>query len=342
MDNPKLRGKPLLVGGLPEQRGVVAACSYEARAFGIRSAMPMRTALNRCPEAIVVQPRFDRYREVSKKVMDIFRSLTDLVEPLSLDEAFLDVTDLVEAGTAVAEVAQTLKARIREEVGLTISVGAAISKSVAKIASDLNKPDGLVVVKPGAEMEFLAPLPVRKLGGIGPKTEQRLREKGVETLADLAGRSDHWLRKEFGKRGMEIAALSRGQDNSPVTTERIAKSLSAETTFPKDVEDPKALAEAASILSERVGRRLRRAGAMGRTVTLKLRLSDFTTLTRSTTLAAAVDDGAAIQEVCQRLLEKELAPERRFRLLGVGVSGFVTLAQLPLFDTEQVSTSPNR
>ena len=331
MDHPEMRSKPVLVGGNPQERGVVAACSYEARAYGIHSAMPMRTALNLYPQAIVVPPRFDRYRQVSQQVMAIFGSITPLVQPLSLDEAYLDVTEAVVTGVAPVDVARALRERVRREVGLTISVGVATSKSVAKIASEFGKPDGLVAVEPGQEQEFLAPLPVKSLPGIGPRTEQRLLQEGIATLGDLARQTERWSQRLFGIRGPEMLAMSRGEDHRLVTTERVAKSISAETTFAQDIWDPEMMTAQIARLCQRVAQRLRSSGVKGRTVTVKLRLADFTTFTRATTLASPVNDAAAIQQVAQHLLDKEQRPGRRFRLLGVGVSGFSEAAQLPLF-----------
>ena len=338
-DRSELRGKPVLVGGRPEQRGVVAACSYEARSFGIHSAMPMRTALGRCPTAIVVPPRFERYGEVSRQVMEILRSVTPLVQPVSIDEAYLDVTQAVAGGAAPMEVARRLKERVRTEVGLTISLGVAESKSVAKIASDMGKPDGLTVVEPGTQRSFLAPLPVRKLSGIGPRTEERLLAKGVRTLGELAAQSDQWLETEFGKRGPEMGLLSRGLDDRPVSVQRVAKSISAEVTLARDVRDREMLAQVLARLSRRVSERLERAGSRGRTVTVKLRLSDFTTFTRSVTLPAPTSDAEVVREVAQRVLEHELSQRgERFRLLGVGVSNFVEEEQLSLFAGEDEAT----
>ena len=339
MDNPELKGKPVLVGGLPEDRGVVAACSYEAREFGVHSAMPMRTAIRLCPSAIIVRPRFGRYREASALVMDIFRSITPILEPMSLDEAYLDVTELIESGAQLSGVARYIKARVRTEVGLTVSVGAGASKSVAKIASDMGKPDGLVVIEPGTERESLSPLPVRKLAGIGPKTEQVLLRNGVETLGDLASMSNEWLKKLLGKRGPELGSLCRGVDNHPVTVERTAKSISAEETFSEDIGDRKRLLEETGKICERVARRLEHAGVQGKTVTLKLRLADFTTFTRSKTLAAPVEKPETIIEVSRQLLEHELQPGRLFRLIGVGVSNFLQEDRLPLFDIREESSA---
>ena len=338
MDAPALRGRPVLVGGRPEGRGVVAACSYEARAFGIHSAMPMRTARRLCPSAVVVSPRFDRYHQVSRQVMDIFRSITPVVEPLSIDEAYLDITEVVAAGTAPAEVGRALKERVRQEVGLAISVGGATSKAVAKIASDVSKPDGLILVEPGTEGAFLAPMPVRRLSGIGPRTEQRLAEVGIHTLGELAGQSEERLEATFGKRGRELRAMSCGEDPRPLTTERVVKSVSAEETFPQDVGEWEDLSQKVARLSRRVARRLEEAGTGGRTITLKLRISDFTTFTRSMTLAAPTHDASVIQGVAQRLLERELTAGRQFRLLGIGVSSLATWGQLELFDQGKLTS----
>jgi len=331
-DNPQLRGKPVVVGGRPEWRGVVAACSYEARTFGIHSAMPMRTALKRCPSAILVTPRFDCYHQVSVEVMDIFRSVTSLVEPISLDEAFLDITNAMAKGSPPIGVARYIKQRVKNDVGLAISVGIASCKSVAKIASDLSKPDGLIMVEPGTEAEFLAPLPVRMLWGIGLRTEERLVKNGLETLGTLALQPDDWLEREFGKRGPEMKRWSLGQDTRAVKTTRVAKSVGAELTFPQDINEPKALKSELLILSAKVAQRMMVAGIRGRTVTLKLRLSDFTTLTRNTTLTGSVQQVTEVNEIAQRMLMRELYQRCGFRLVGVSVSNFVSTYQLSLFD----------
>ncbi len=332
LDDPHLRGKPVLVGGRPEDRGVVATASYEARRYGVHSAMPMRVAVRRCPQGIIVRPRFDRYKEVSRQVMAIFHDLTDLVEPLSLDEAYLDITGVVTAGAsfpgrAPLLVAIDLKYRVKAETGLTLSVGAATSKSVAKIASDLQKPDGLVVVPPGEEREFLSPLPVEKVWGIGPKTAARLHQEGIETIGQLANQTLDWFIQRFGKRAASVQQKALGQDTDPVRTERATKSVSAETTFASDLSDPERLYEELSRLSTNVARHLERQGLWGKTVTVKLRLADFTTLTRQVTLPAPTGSHNEIREMAWRLLSVEahgraplLAPGRAFRLLGVGVS----------------------
>ena len=345
-DQPELRGKPVLVGGSPRARGVVAAASYESRVYGCRSAMPMRTAVRLCPHAEIVRPRFSRYREVSEQIMDIFRSVSPLVEPLSLDEAFIDISQRVESGETPAEVARWIKRRVREETGLTISCGAGTSKSIAKIASDRDKPDGLTIVPPGTEAAFLAPLPISELWGIGPKTAQRLREAGVESVGDLAQRPLPWLIDRFGARGEWFHELARGIDPREVSTTRETKSISSETTFAEDIGDYDKLAETARGQARDVSRRLRRAELRARTVQIKLRLSDFTTFTRQRTLAGASDDVDEITSAALALLREQCRPSRRFRLIGVGVSNLEAaqdaVAQLSLFDsaTRPAATPP--
>ena len=333
LDNPELRGKPVLVGGRPEGRGVVATASYEAREFGIHSAMPMRSAVRLCPHGIIVSPRFERYREFSRMVMEIFHSLTDLVEPLSMDEAYLDITAQVDTGHAPLAVALDLKIRVNEETGLILSVGVATSKSVAKIASDLNKPDGLVVVAPGEDRDFLAPLSVAKLWGIGPKTVQRLNGEGIHTIGDLASQTDGWFKARFGLRALNVQDKALGRDREQVHTERETKSVSAENTFATDLADTGKLQEELTRLAARVARHLEGKDLLGKTVTVKARLADFTTFTRQTTLGSFTQSEATISDTAWRLLSVELTPGRSFRLLGVGVSGFGQTEdlQLPLF-----------
>ena len=321
-DNPGLRGKPVVVGGSPEGRGVVASASYEVRRFGVRSAMPMWTALQRCPEVIRVPPRFDRYGEVSRRVMEIFRAITPLVEPLSLDEAYLDVTQSVTPERSPARIAVELKRRVRSELLLTISVGVGVSKSVAKIASDMDKPDGLTVVVPGSEREFLAPLPIESLWGIGPKTAERLHSQGIRSIGDLAAKPEDWFVTRFGRTGPSVRALALGQDDRPVVVERERKSVSAETTLSHDTDDPELLLELVSRLSQRVGSYLERDDIQGKTVKVKLRLADFTTFTRQTTLAYSVRSSDQVATAATELVRAEMEPGRLFRLVGVGVSGF--------------------
>jgi DNA polymerase-4 len=343
LDNPDLRGTPVLVGGRPEDRGVVATASYEARVFGVHSAMPMRSAVRRCPQGIIVRPRFGRYREMSGKIMEIFHGVTGLVEPLSLDEAYLDVTDEVELGKPPLAVALDLKQRVHEETGLTVSVGVATSKSVAKIASDLNKPDGLVVVPPGDEAGFLAPLAVGKLWGIGPKTAERLRREGIETIGQLAAQPLDWFARRFGQRAASVRAKAQGEDREPVHTQRETKSVSAESTFAADLGEPERLHAELARLAGNVARHLERNGLQGKTVTLKARLADFTTFTRQVTLAAPTAAEQVILDQTRRLLALELAPGRTFRLLGVGVSNFEgepEQLQLKLFQNVEARDNP--
>ena len=329
LDAPELRGKQVVVGGSAAGRGVVASASYEARKFGVRSAMPMRTAQRLCPQAIRVGARFDRYREISQQVMSMFRDLTPLVEPLSLDEAYLDVTAVVAANHQPAEIAAGLRRRVKVELGLIISIGVATSKSVAKIASDMDKPDGLTVVAPGEERAFLAPLPIGNLWGVGPKTAERLIAEGIETIGDIARQDEDWLRERFGKQGAHMQRLALGQDDSPVVVRRETKSVSAETTFPRDTGDAEMLQEVVNRLSQRVAQQLRRKELQGRTVKLKLRLSDFTTFTRQRTLPHAVQSADDLSQSAGDLLRAEIHGRRRFRLVGVGVSGFEQSAARP-------------
>jgi DNA polymerase-4 len=286
----------------------------------------MATAVRQCPEGIIVRPRFDRYREMSVKVMGIFRDVTEVIQPVSLDEAYLDVTEAASDRSPIA-IAIDIKERVAAETGLTVSVGLGSGKTVAKIASDLQKPDGLVVVPHGQEADFLAPLAVGKLVGVGPKSAARLHDEGVDTIGQLAEMPEAWFARHFGKRGASIRDRARGIDHDPVQTSREAKSISAETTFAEDLpgnsdEERAELLAIVERLSGRVARSLAGKGLLGRTVTVKMRLSDFTTFTRQTTLPSPTDDEAAVVSTAWMLLERELAPDRAFRLLGVGVSGF--------------------
>jgi len=346
LDNPDLVGKPIMVGGRPEGRGVVATASYEARQFGVHSAMPMRTAVHRCPQGIIVPPRFTRYREKSGEVMGIFRDLTPLVEPLSLDEAYLDITAVVEAGEKPLAVALDLKRRIFEETGLIVSVGVGTCKTVAKIGSDLDKPDGLVVVQPGDEAAFLAPLAVGKLWGIGPKTAERLNREGIETIGQLAEQPLEWFAKMFGKRATSVRDKAMGKDDESVHTESSAKSISSETTFASDVGDEAELRDVVERKAVGVAHQLDRKGLKARTVKLKLRLADFTTFTRQYTLPYHTNSEEPIKEAAWALLAGELEPGRTFRLLGVGMANFgddsdlgdQEVHQLSLFADEDADT----
>ncbi len=324
LDRPELRGRPVVVGGPPEARGVVAAASYEARRFGVRSAMPMAQALRLCPEAVRVPPRFDRYGEVSRQVMAIFRDMTPLVEPLSLDEAFLDVTEQAESFGGAAALARQLKAEVKRTTGLTVSVGAGSNKTVAKIASDMRKPDGLVGVPPGQEAAFLEPLPVRALWGIGPRTEEALAAAGIRTVGELARADPVQLERHFGSRGPFFQQLAQGRDDRPVVTEQERKSVGSETTFVRDLPDgPELRAQLGRIAAE-VAERLAHEGVRARTVILKLRYADFRTITRQTSRPDATDSADEIRRTAEALLSKVALAGDRFRLLGIHCSHLTT------------------
>lgn len=334
--DPNLAGRPVLVGGTGP-RGVVAAASYEARRFGIHSAMPMARARRLCPEAVVLPPRFDAYGEASTAVMDILRSFTPLVEPLALDEAFLDLSGARRLfGTAV-EVGTTIRARVRSETGLTASVGVGTTKLMAKLASEEAKPDGLLAVEPGTELAFLHPLPVRRLWGVGPKTLARLQRFGVSTVGDLAGLPLETLVGALGQAaGAGLHALAWNRDERRVEPDRETKSIGQEETFPRDVHEVEPLRQEARRMAERVGGRLRDKGLAGRTVTIKVRYHDFRTITRSATVPEPVSASLDIARLALGLLERvELGGG--VRLLGVSVRNLIAAPAhqeaLPLGDT---------
>ena len=329
-DDPALRGKPVIVGGHPT-RGVVLAASYEVRPFGVRSAMPMSRALKQAPHAIVVAPRPAAYAEASEQVFAIFEAVTPLVEPLSLDEAFLDVTGSQALFGAPAVIAAALRERIAREVRLPASAGIAEVKFAAKIASDLAKPNGQREVPKEGTRAFLAPLPVSKLWGVGPKTDELLRGLGLKTIGDVANKDADWLVGKLGSSGRHLWELSWGIDDRPVVPDREAKSIGAEDTFDEDVSDLAVLKAQVHAQATRVARRLRRAGAKTRVVQLKLKLSDFTLLTRRTTLAEATDDGQALYREAVALLERTPL-EQAVRLTGVSAQELQgSAAQLSLF-----------
>jgi DNA polymerase-4 len=333
-DDPSLRGRPVVVGGSPDHRGVVAAASYEARRYGVRSAMAMSRALRLCPGAVRLPARFAVYSQVSAAVLDSYRARTPLVEPLSLDEAYMDLSDVVAPDEDLRQLGEQIKPAVRAAVGLNVSVGIAGSKSVAKIASDLEKPDGLVVVPPGREREFLAPLPAGRLWGVGPRGEERLKRLGVTTIGELAGVDVRLLSNMFGRWGTLLHDLANGVDERPVQPARLVKSVAREVTFSDDVASETALQKQLEALAGEVAERLQRRGLRGRTVTLKLRMADFTTLTRQRTLPYSTDDVAAVCAAAIDLLRREVRPGQRFRLIGVAVSGMESFQQLqlPLFD----------
>ena len=322
-DDPLLRGKPVAVGGSPQGRGVVAACSYEARKFGIRSAMPMARAARLCPELLIVRPDFTRYRAASQKVMAILRECTPLVEPLSLDEAYLDVTENLWREPLATNVAKRLKARIRAELQLTASAGVAPNKFLAKIASGWQKPDGLTVIPPGRVEKFLQQLPVEALWGVGPVTANKLHAIGIRRLVDVRDMDEVSLQKTVGSLAAWLKRLSHGDDPREVKPDRPWKSISAETTFAVDLENLRDMQLELKALAAKVAISLQKKDLLARTVTLKLRYGDFTTVTRSHTGDRPSRDAEDFAARALALLDRTDAARRPVRLLGVGTHGLV-------------------
>jgi len=329
-DHPGYRGKPIVVGGSPEGRGgVVATASYEARRFGIRSAMPSRRAQQLCPEAIFVRPRFDAYREASRRIREIFHRYTDLIEPLSLDEAYLDVTtDKQNIGSAI-EIARLIKQAIRNELQLTASAGVSVNKFVAKIASDMQKPDGLTFIGPSAVEAFMEKLPVEKFFGVGKVTANKMKRMGLFTGADLKKLSEADLVQHFGKTGRFYYRIVRGIDNRPVEPHRETKSLSAEDTFPHDLTTLEEMNEQLDRISGIVHERLLKYGLKGRTITLKVRYSDFRQITRNQSFPYPLNDLPTIRATAKQLLAATDPEDKKIRLLGVGLSNFQDPAPPP-------------
>ena len=319
-DDPGLRGRPVAVGGL-RARGVVAAASYEARSFGVRSAMPSVTALRRCPDLIFVPPRFDVYRSISQQIRAIFARYTDLIEPLSLDEAYLDVTeDRAGLGSATA-IAEAIRAAILAETGLTASAGVSYNKFIAKLASDQNKPDGICVIPPHHGPGFVAALPVKRFHGVGPVTARKMEALGILTGADLRDQPRDFLHRHFGSYAEYLYGAARGIDHRPVRAQRVAKSVGAERTFETDLSERDALHAALEKVVEAAWIRIERSGAIGRTVTLKLRYSDFRTITRARSSSQGVTDRASFLAMGLALLDQQLPIEGGVRLLGLTLSG---------------------
>jgi DNA polymerase-4 len=343
LDDPSLRGRPVIVGG-PSRRGVVCAASYEARTFGIRSAMPTARARALCPQGVFLPPRFERYGELSHQVFDIYRRFTPLVEPLSLDEAFLDVTASRALHGSGRDIAISIKRLVRQETGLTVSAGIADVKFAAKIASDMGKPDGLVEVPPGGVAAFLAPLPIGRLWGVGRVTEAALKKMGVSTIGELSRVPESALASAFGSGGLQMRALSLGHDPREVVPDEEAKSIGSEDTFEDDLLGVEALVPHLLDQSDRVARRLRGSGHRGRIVTVKVKYADFTLITRRHTLPSPTDDGRAIFEAARSQLQRaDLG--RPIRLTGVSVSGFEgseVSGQLGLFDAGATEGDPKR
>jgi DNA polymerase IV len=339
-DDPTLVGKPLIVGGVAG-RGVVAAASYEVRKYGVHSAMPMSTALRLCPHAVCVRPRMERYKEVSDQVFSVFHEITPVVQGLSLDEAFLDVTGSLDLfGDAVA-IAARIKARIKEITGLTASVGVATNKLVAKIASDLDKPDGLTVVPEERIKDILDPLPIRRLPGLGRKSGAKVEAAGIRTLGQLRVAPDSLLKPLFGRYAGRVRERAAGIDDRPVLPDRDEKSLSAEETFGHDIGDPRVFHSEITRLSERACERLRRKQLVAGCIGVKIRRHDFTTFTRQRAVAPPTHDGRTVGNIARDLLTRWLknAPGAKLRLLGVVLTDLSPASQLGLFEDSPPHTS---
>ncbi len=332
-DDPSLAGKPVVVGGAPDQRGVVAAASYEARKFGIHSAMPMARAVRLCPDLVRLPGDPAKYAEDSRRIFLVLESFSPLVETLSLDEGFLDVTGIEAHFGQPRELGRRIKDAIREAVRLVASVGIAPSKFVAKLASDHGKPDGLIVVEPQGLTAFLNPLPIERLWGVGARTAPRMHALGIRTIGDLAARDAAWARTQLGEHGLVLRELALGKDDRPVVPDQATKSISSEMTFATDIADRARLLGLVADQARTVAARMRREGLLGRTVQLKLRDDTFATRTRRKTLGAPTDDGDALYHAARALLEADPL-ERPLRLIGVGVSGLSEAAAqtLSLFD----------
>ena len=342
---PDLRGKPFAVGGKPQERGVVASCSYAARRMGVRSAMPTGKALRLCPSLIIIPMRHGLYSEVSRQVMQRLHDLTPLVEQISIDEAFLDISDIRESPEIIA---RNLQSRIRDELQLPCSIGIASNKMVAKIATEVGKslalreikamgeakpPNAVTIVPFGEETAFLSPLPADMLWGVGPKTSARLTELGIHTIGDIAKWPESEMVRLFGENGRDLARHSKGIDDRPISTERETKSISQEITYSRDVRDDQVLEKTLHEMSVEVGAQLRRNNLVGKTIKLKLRWPDFTTLTRQTTLARPTDQEDEIEKTALELLRSIRKSNQAVRLIGVGVTGLgQPIRQLGLWD----------
>lgn len=320
-DNSELRGKPVAVGGSRE-RGVVAAASYEARKYGVRSAMPSVTAKRNCPELIFVKPRFEVYKAISMQIRAIFAEHTPVIEPLSLDEAYLDVTENLQGITSATEIAEAIRAKIKAVTGLTASAGVSYNKFLAKLASDHRKPDGIFVIRPSMGAAFVEDLPVGKFHGIGPATTARMNGNGIHTGADLRAQSQDFLQRHFGKSGAYYYWISRGIDDRPVRANRIRKSVGAESTFFEDLSEFDQMRDALQPLIEKVWRHCEATGTRGRTVTLKVKSFDFEQVTRRTTVTEIIGDQSTLQQVAIDLLKAEFPFKKKVRLLGVALSSF--------------------
>ena len=322
-DRPELKGKPVIVGGDPNSRGVVAACSYEARKFGIHSAMASSTAYKLCPEAVFIRPRFDAYRAVSSEIIEIFYEYTDFVEPLSLDEAFLDVTENFKGMPSATLIAREIKKKIYEKTAkLTASAGVSFNKFLAKVASDVNKPDGITVITPEMADEFIDRLPIRKFFGVGKVTEEKMLNLGIKTGADLKKFKREQLIELFGKSGNYFYDIAHGMDERPVEPNRIRKSIGKETTLVEDIDDTDEMLEILEEIAVRLENSLMKRDAKGRTITLKVKYFDFQSITRSVTIDEPADNAVVLMKHIRPLLSKTEAGKKKVRLLGISVSNF--------------------
>ena len=322
-DRPELKGKPVIVGGDPQSRGVVAACSYEARKFGIHSAMASSTAYRLCPDAVFIRSRFDVYRAVSSQIREIFCEYTDLVEPLSLDEAFLDVTENYKGMPSATLIAREIKRKVYDRTGgLTSSAGVSFNKFLAKVASDINKPDGITVITPEMADEFMDKLPIRKFFGVGKVTEEKMFSFGIKTGADLKKFQKEKLIQLFGKSGSYFYDIAHGLDHRPVEPNRIRKSIGKETTFSEDINDTDQMIEVLEDIAAKLENSLIKKDAKGRTITLKMKYFDFHSITRSITIDEPADSASVIMKYVRPLLSKTEAGEKKVRLLGISISNF--------------------
>jgi len=333
-DNPALKGKPVIVGGRPERRGVVAACSYEARKFGIHSAMPSSRAVKLCPKAVFLSPRFDAYRQASQKINRVFHEFTELIEPLSLDEAYLDVTEYAASRGSATDVARDIKQRIKAEVNLTASAGVSYNKFLAKIASDMDKPDGLYVIRPEAAEGFIEKLEIRKFFGIGKVTEKKMHALGIFHGADLKKYSKIQLQTQFGSSGDYYFNIARGIDERPVRAHRERKSVGQETTFENNLSDKKQIWETLQGIAESLESTMEKKDLFARTVTLKVRYSDFQLITRSKTSDPAIRAKQELLSVLPELLKKTEVGKRPIRLIGITLANLLAPADLIQSDSE--------
>jgi len=319
LDNPDLKDKPVIVGGLGK-RGVVATASYEARRYGIKSAMPILKARKLCPDGIYLPPRFERYREISKKIQQILLSYTPKIEPISLDEAFLDLTETVDSFDLAVAKAAKIQIEIKEKLGLTCSVGVAPNKFLAKLASDMRKPNGFTVIRKEEIEDVLRDLPISRMWGVGRITEKKLNDMGVKTIGELKKIPKSRLKDAFGKQGENLYRLARGIDESPVEPYHPVKSISQEMTFDEDIKNPEKIKLYIARLSEEVGEALRKRGLRARTVKIKVRFSDFTTITRQLSFDIPTSSTGMIRSLARKLFEEKVAGNKKVRLIGVGVS----------------------